>query len=452
MSKVETRYVCQECGAEQVRHFGRCPECDAWASLIVEESAPVAVAERATAAAEAVPVAAISSQVLHRAATGIGEFDRVLGGGVVPGSVVLIAGDPGVGKSTLLLQVGAAFATEGDPVLYATGEESLEQVHLRSARLGPMAEALLAAAANEVDAVEARAAEIRPRLLILDSIQSAHDPALDAAPGSVTQVRQAAARLIRFAKTSGTAVFLVGHVTKEGAIAGPRLLEHMVDTVLYLEGDRQYGYRLLRSVKNRFGSTDELGVFEMTTAGLREVANPSLAFLHERRAHVPGSAVVAVMEGSRPLLIEVQALVSPAAPFGAPRRSVTGVDYGRACLVVAVLEKRGRLPLGQRDVFINVPGGVRVGEPAADLGIALAVASSLKDVSLRGDTVVCGEVGLTGEVRGVPHLARRLAEVARLGFRRCLIPPSGRPENTHRLEVVPVADIGEASDAAMESH
>ncbi|KPJ64310.1 DNA repair protein RadA [candidate division KD3-62 bacterium DG_56] len=452
MSKVQTRYVCQTCGAEQMRQFGRCPECDSWGSLILEESAPVVGVGGPAAPAEAVSVAAISSQALHRGATGIGEFDRVLGGGIVPGSVVLIAGDPGIGKSTLLLQVGTALAAQGDPVLYATGEESLDQVRLRSARLGPMPEALLAAAANQVDAVEARAAEVRPRLLILDSIQTAHDPAVEAAPGSVTQVRQAAARLMRFAKESSTAVFLVGHVTKEGAIAGPRLLEHMVDTVLYLEGDRQYGYRLLRCVKNRFGSTEELGVFEMTGAGLREVANPSLAFLHERRPHVPGSAVVAVMEGSRPLLIEVQALVSPAAPFGAPRRSATGVDYGRACLVVAVLEKRGRLPLGQHDVFINVPGGVRVTEPAADLGIALAAASSLKDMPVRSDTVVCGEVGLTGEVRGVPHLARRLGEAARLGFRRCLIAPSGRPENTHRLEVAPVADIGEASDAALESH
>jgi DNA repair protein RadA/Sms len=365
--------------------------------------------------------------------------------------VILIAGDPGVGKSTLLLQAAAALADRRGPVLYAAGEESLDQVRLRSERLGDMPSGLRALAAHDVAAIEACAASLAPTLLIVDSVQTAHDSDAEGAPGSVTQVRQVAARLIGLAKTSGIAVIMVGHVTKEGAIAGPRLLEHMVDTVLYLEGDRQHGYRLLRSVKSRFGSTEELGVFEMTASGLREVANPSQAFLHERRADAPGSAVVAVMEGTRPLLVEVQALVSPGAPFGAPRRAATGVDYGRACLILAVLEKRGRLPLGQHDVFINVPGGVRVTEPAADLGIALAAASSFKEAPLRADTVACGEVGLTGEVRGVAHLARRLGEAARLGFRRALIPPSGPPEHTHGLEVVAVADLHAALAAAMES-
>jgi DNA repair protein RadA/Sms len=460
MSKVETRYICQECGAEHARHFGRCPGCDAWDSLIAEAVSSVAASQPPSAPADAVPVATISSRPSARLATSIDEFDRVLGGGVVPGSAVLIAGDPGIGKSTLLLEAAAALASQGSDVLYATSEESLEQVRLRSERLGPMPAGLLVSAATEVDAIEARAAAVAPALLIVDSIQTMHDPALDAAPGSVTQVRQAASRLVRFAKLSETAVILVGHVTKEGAIAGPRLLEHMVDTVLYLEGERFHLYRILRSVKNRFGSTNEVGIFEMQEKGLVEVKNPSEAFLSERLPSAAGSVVAVTMEGTRPLLVEIQALTS-ATSSGLPRRTANGIDFNRLLLLVAVLSKRVGLRLASQDVFVNVVGGLRINEPAADLGVAAAIASSFRGVPIPDDCVMIGEIGLSGELRSVGQAEKRLREAEKLGFQRCIVPRSlrlggraaqetkGRP--AVGVTLLPARSLGEALDIAFES-
>jgi DNA repair protein RadA/Sms len=375
----------------------------------------------------------------------------VLGGGVVNGSVVLLAGDPGIGKSTLLLQAASSHAEKHGTSLYISGEESIAQLKLRAKRLGPISDRLLVAAESQVEAIAAHIEGVAPALAVVDSVQSIRCADLDSPPGSVSQVRECALRLMMSAKQKGLPVFLVGHVTKEGAVAGPRVLEHMVDTVLYLEGDPNLSYRLLRAVKNRFGSTNELGVFQMVEEGLEEVPNPSAAFLMERRRGVSGSAVVATMEGTRPLLVEVQALVSAASPYASPRRSATGLDYHRVLLVLAVLEKRVGLPLATQDLYINVPGGVRVHEPGADLGIALSVASSFKDRPLREDTVCFGEVGLTGEIRAVSMADRRVQEARRLGFQRCIFP---RPVGERRKEypdfgVVPVSELAEAMQQAL---
>jgi DNA repair protein RadA/Sms len=336
-------------------------------------------------------------------------------------------------------------------VLYISGEESLLQMRMRAQRIAAMSPSLMVAAETEMEHILGAIETLSPALVIVDSIQTLHDGELSSAPGSVSQVRHCAALLMRAAKTSAKPVFLVGHVTKEGAIAGPRVLEHMVDTVLYLEGDRHLDYRLLRAVKNRFGSTNELGVFQMREDGLVEVPNPSAVFLTERRTGAIGSAVIATIEGTRPLLVEVQALVTPAPPFGAPRRSSTGVDYNRLSLVLAVLEKRGRLGIATQDVFVNIPGGVRVEEPAADLGMALAVASNLKERPVRADTAFFGEVGLSGEIRSVNRPQDRIREAARLGFRRCVAPARGVPRGMDDIEVVAVGDLGEAFDAGLEA-
>ena len=369
---------------------------------------------------------------------------------MVPGSLVLLAGDPGIGKSTLLLQAANALARQVGPVLYSSGEESLQQIRMRSQRLSGLSDRLFVAAATEISALEAHLEAVQPSIVVVDSIQSAYEPELASAPGTVTQVRECAGRMMRIAKGSGVAAFLVGHVTKEGAVAGPKLLEHMVDTVLYLEGDRQLGYRLLRAAKNRFGSTNELGIFEMTDHGMVEVSNPSQVFLIEHRPGTPGTAVIATMEGTRSLLVEVQALVSAAPPFGAPRRTASGVDHHRMSLILAVLEKRASLPLGHHDVYINVPGGVRITEPAADLGLALAVASSFRDAPLGSGLACCGEIGLTGEIRPVSHLDRRVAEAVRLGFTRCLVPVAAMKKlRRTTAQLVGVEDLGQAIQVAM---
>jgi len=447
-----TVFLCEKCGAESAQWHGRCPACGEWNTL-VEHRAPrrQAGAPRRASGAVPVPAAELTARREPRRETGLAELDRVLGGGVVAGAVVLVAGDPGIGKSTLLLQSANAFAREHGTCLYVSGEESLSQVGMRGARIGPLCPELLFLAETDVGVIEEQARRIGPQLLVVDSVQSLWSGEVESPAGTVSQVRECAARLLRMAKDLGVATFLVGHVTKEGAVAGPRLLEHMVDTVLSLEGDRHSGYRLLRSTKNRFGSTDELGLFRMTEGGMEGVPDASAALLAERRPGVPGSTVVVTMEGSRPLLVEIQALVGEASTYGTPRRSVTGADYNRVCLMLAVLERAAGMGLGLagRDVFVNVPGGVRVAEPAADLGIAVAMASSLWGVPVDPALGCVGEVGLTGEVRSAPGLEARLGELGRRGFTRCLAGPGGaqRAGREGGAKVVVVQDIAEALGA-----
>jgi len=446
-------YRCQECGFTSPKP-GTCPDCrragGSWVQLVEERSSP-SRSTRPVAVASARPRALkdISMERDDRVRTEIGELDRVLGGGVVRGSLVLIGGDPGVGKSTLLLQAAQALARVTPPVLYVTAEESAAQVKMRADRLGITTDGLLLWPETDLSVVEAQLDDVKPRGLVIDSIQTVFLPELESAPGSVTQVRECGARLMTLAKGLGIATFLVGHVTKEGALAGPRVLEHLVDTVLYFEGERHHAYRVLRAVKNRFGSTNEIGVFEMAEGGLVEVKNPSSFFLAERPVEAPGSVVVSSLEGTRPVLLELQALVAHAA-IGTPRRTVLGADYNRVCLLLAVLEKRAGVPLGSQDVFVNVAGGGRVTEPAVDLGIVVAVASSYMDRAVPGDVLVVGEVGLTGEVRAVAGLELRLREAAALGFRRAIVPRSNVLEPTKvLLDVHGVATVGDALAALL---
>jgi len=441
-------YRCQECGFASPKP-GTCPDCrrasGAWVQLVEERPVTQRTARRAgTPAIQPRPLKDISMEQDDRVRTGIDELDRVLGGGVVRGSLVLIGGDPGIGKSTLLLQAARALARAAPPVLYVTAEESAGQVKMRADRLGIAGDGLLLWPENDLSLVQAQLDDAKPRSLVIDSIQTVFLPELESAPGSVAQVRECGARLMTLAKSRGIATFLVGHVTKEGALAGPRVLEHLVDTVLYFEGERHHSYRVLRAVKNRFGSTNEIGVFEMAEGGLVEVKNPSGFFLAERPDKAPGSVVVSSLEGTRPVLLELQALVAPA-PVGTPRRTVLGADYNRVCLLLAVLEKRAGVPLGSQDVFVNVAGGARVTEPAADLGIVVAAASSYMDRPVPGDVLVVGEVGLTGEVRAVAGLELRLREAAALGFRRAIVPQSNvlEPPKTS-LDVRGVATVGDA--------
>jgi DNA repair protein RadA/Sms len=452
MNKSTTRFICDRCGAESAQWHGKCNACGEWNTL-VEFKAPTGRprASRSAAAAPAKPISLteVAAETHQRRSTGLSELDRVLGGGLVPGAFVLLAGDPGIGKSTLLLQSADSFAANHGPCLYVSGEESIGQVALRGQRLEPAGGNLLFLAETDVTVVEEQALRLKPHLLIVDSIQSLFSPDTDSLPGTPSQVRDCANRLLRVAKDTGLPTFLVGHVTKDGAVAGPRLLEHMVDTVLSLEGDQHSGYRVLRSTKNRFGSTDEIGLFQMTEKGLEGVPDASAALLAERRSGVPGSSVAAAIEGSRPLLVEIQALVSAAPAYGSPRRSVTGVDYNRTCLILAVLEKRAGLPLANQDVFVNVPGGVKVTEPALDLGVALAVASSVQDQPLPEDLACIGELGLTGEIRSVPRLGARLAELARRGFRRCLAPAGSSP-SVDNLRLLPVEHLHQAFDAVFD--
>ncbi len=424
MAKTRTRYVCQVCGQVSPQWMGKCPSCDAWSSL-VEEVAPTPVKARvgrAVGAEGGRRPAALSEVRLGeetRLRTGVSEFDRVMGGGIMSGSVTLVAGDPGIGKSTLMTELGKHLPERR--LLYVTGEESPRQVKLRARRLGVDGDAFFLFPETNVEAILAAARETEPDLMIVDSIQTLFRPDLESAPGSVSQVRESAASLIHLAKQIDLPVFLVGHVTKDGAIAGPRVLEHMVDTVLYLEGDRHHAYRILRAVKNRFGSTNEIGVFEMRTGGLAEVINPSAIFLSQRAYGVSGSTVVCALEGTRPLLVEIQALVTPSS-YASPQRTATGFDNRRLQMLLAVLEKREGLRLASHDVFVNVAGGVRLTEPAVDLGILVAVASSFHDVPTDTGTALIGEVGLGGEVRTVGRIEARLKETAKLGFERALAP------------------------------
>jgi DNA repair protein RadA/Sms len=442
---VKVQYTCQACGYRSPRWLGRCPNCDAWNTLVEEIELPHR--PRATRQAKPTPLPEVAPLPEERWPTGIGELDRVLGGGFVPGSLVLVGGDPGIGKSTLALQAAFRLAESGRRVLYVAGEESAQQTRMRAERLGALSPEVWVVAETDLEAVLGAARNLQPALLVVDSVQTVYRPDIPSSPGSVGQVRECASALLQLAKSEGVAVLLVGHVTKEGMLAGPKVLEHLVDTVLYFEGERHQAYRVLRATKNRFGSTNEIGVFEMRGSGLVEVPDPSAAFLSQRPERTPGAAVVCTVEGSRPLLVEVQALVNPAA-FGTPRRATSGVDPNRLLLLLAVLEKHVGLAFSQADVYANAAGGVRVEEPAADLGVALAVVSSYRTLALDSRTVFCGELGLGGEVRAVPHLGRRLGEARKLGFGRALVPSGNTGVEADGLEVVPVGTVAEALDRA----
>jgi DNA repair protein RadA/Sms len=409
--------------------MGKCPDCGSWDAFAEESRQPHAghggVAGLTAAQLEPVPIDAIELESEDRLLTGIAEFDRVLGGGIVPGTLVLIGGDPGIGKSTLMLQALYGLAGSGHKVLYVSGEESIWQMRIRSKRLETVSPELLVAAEVELETILNMVKSVQPAVVVIDSIQTMYNSELTSAPGSVSQVRESTVRLMFMAKRSGIPVFLVGHVTKEGAIAGPKLLEHMVDTVLYFEGDRNHVFRILRAVKNRFGSTNEIGVFEMKGKGLEEVGNPSAIFLSERPVNAPGSVVTASMEGTRPILVELQALASSSS-FGTARRTILGLDQNRVALLVAVMEKKLGMQLLGHDIFMNVAGGVKLDEPAVDMGIVAAVASSFLDKSIPEGTLVLGEVGLTGEVRGIGQLETRIQEAQKMGFTRCLVPQSNR--------------------------
>ena len=453
MAKAHAKYVCQQCGCESPKWLGRCPDCSQWNTFVEEIVQGKSGSKREVAAVynPPKPISEITIGAHHRCVTGIGEFDRVLGGGIVPGSVVLIGGDPGIGKSTILTQVASNLSRDGKITLYISGEESPEQIKLRADRLGVATDKLYLASETNIEQIEACISAVKPSAVIIDSIQTMYDPALESAPATVSQVRSCTAVLIRTAKEASIPIFIVGHVTKEGAIAGPRVLEHMVDTVLYFEGDRHQSYRILRAVKNRFGSTDELGIFEMREEGLIEVENPSEILLSERSmSGGPGSVVTATIEGTRPLLVEVQALVAPSY-FSAPRRMATGVDYNRTMLILAVLEKRVGLSLAGRDIYVSVAGGVKVVEPAVDLAIAVAVASNLKDLPVDPSIAVLGEVGLAGEVRNVSQMDKRLNEVSRLGFTRAIVPAhSVRKSGKHQgIQVTGVGTVYQAVEAAI---
>jgi DNA repair protein RadA/Sms len=453
MARPKTRYVCGNCGAHTAQWQGQCPACEAWNTLEIAVSSIAAGGSRGGRAAAAGPassrtVTEIAEERDERAVTGIGELDRVLGGGLVAGSVVLLGGDPGIGKSTLLLQAADALS-RAHAVLYVSGEESVRQVAARAQRLGLEATTLRLAAETRVEAILEEAVAARAQVLVIDSIQTMHTELSESSPGSAVQVRESAARLVRYAKETGTAVLLIGHVTKEGQIAGPRILEHMVDTVLYFESDPASRFRVVRAVKNRFGSANELGVFAMVEQGLREVRNPSAIFLSRHPQPVAGSVVTVVREGSRPLLVEVQALVDEAQGMN-PRRVAVGFESSRLALLLAVLHRHGGVATSGRDVFINVVGGVRIGETSADLPAVLAVLSSLRDRPLATDTVCFGELGLTGEIRPVPFGEERLREAAKQGFRRALVPAANVPRKgvVEGIEVEGVGRLQEALDKA----
>ncbi|ABW66183.1 DNA repair protein RadA [Desulfosudis oleivorans] len=446
---MKTVFCCQSCGYQAPKWMGRCPECEGWGTFVEEPadgSASAAKSGRGVKPAEAVALDAIELADERRIHTAIGEFDRVLGGGIVAGSLVLVGGDPGIGKSTLMLQAAQKLSENGCTVLYVSGEESLRQIKMRSRRLCPsLSSSLLAAAETDIERVTALARSAKPDVMVIDSIQTMSSGDFSSAPGSVGQVREATMRLMALAKKTGICVFLIGHVTKDGSIAGPRIMEHMVDTVLYFEGDKNQVFRILRAVKNRFGSTNEIGVFEMRTEGLGEVANPSAVFLSEMPEKTPGSVVTASMEGTRPILVELQALASRTS-LGMARRTILGLDANRVALLVAVMEKKLGMELTGYDVFMNVAGGVRVSEPAVDLAVIAAVASSFLDRPIPTGTVVLGEVGLTGEVRAINHIDTRVGEIKKMGFTACLL-PQGNLKRMSRDKEIKVTGVGTVAEA-----
>ena len=450
-----SHFFCSQCGHEASRWFGRCPGCGAWntaAEAPTEKTgrARAGWAPGATSASQSPrPLHEVEVAAAERSATGIAELDRVLGGGIVPGSLELVGGDPGIGKSTLLLQLAVQVAAQGRTALVVSGEESGEQIRMRATRLGAIPEKLLVLCETDLEAVLTAVGSTAPDVVVIDSIQTLSRAGLEGGPGTVTQVRECGLALLHVAKAGGPTIFLVGYVTKDGAVAGPRVLEHMVDAVLYLEGERYQHYRTLRAAKNRFGSTHELGVFEMTERGLAEVPNPSAAFLSERRGPEPGSAVVASLEGTRPLLVEVQALVSSSF-YGVPQRVTSGFDLKRLAVLLAVLERRVRLRLGRHDVFVTVTGGMRLDEPGTDLGVAVAVASSFLARPVQPRTLLIGEVSLSGELRRVPRIDLRVREAAQLGFDHVVVPAGQRAEAQHPdVEVVPVVHVRECLDRVL---
>ena len=464
MAKTHTRYVCQQCGRVTASYMGKCPQCGEFNSLVEEviheEKVPAkkSTVRGLTGRSEPRPIGQVGGEAEDRIPLPIGEFARVLGGGIVPGSVVLVGGDPGIGKSTLMLQMAMEMA-DSQKVLYVSGEESERQIKMRAMRLqtnvgakhaSPLPENLLLVTETNLETIFNHVRETAPTLLVIDSIQTMYLSEMDSSAGSVSQVRECSSQLRELAKTSGISVFIIGHVTKEGAIAGPRVLEHIVDTVLYLEGDRFQAYRLLRSVKNRFGATAEVGVFEMRGSGLSEVVNPSEAFLAERMVNAPGSAIAVTMEGTRPLLVEIQGLTSPT-QFGNARRTPNGVDFNRLLLIAAVLTRRVGIKLGEQDIFVNVVSGLKVDEPAADLAVAAAIASSWRDVPVRAEAVLIGEVGLAGELRMPGQMQIRLREAAKLGFKTAIVPKAIRkvddwPKN---IEIIEARSLKQALDSAL---
>ncbi|MBG9734293.1 DNA repair protein RadA [Paenibacillus alvei] len=454
MAKVKTKFYCSECGYESPKWMGKCPGCSEWNTMVEERET---VVKTAGVHSSLIQTKEKPQSIIHiesgrepRLTTTLSELNRVLGGGVVPGSLILVGGDPGIGKSTLLLQTSNALAASGLKVLYVSGEESMRQTKLRADRLGVLSENLFVLSETNLQYIEEALEAAQPDFLVIDSIQTVFQPSVESAPGSVAQVRECTSTFMRIAKGKGIATVLVGHVTKEGAIAGPRLLEHMVDCVLYFEGERHHSYRILRAVKNRFGSTNEIGIFEMTEGGLVEVKNPSEMFLQERPLGVAGSTVVASLEGTRPVLVEMQALVS-ATNFPSPRRMATGIDHHRLALIIAVLEKRMGMFLQNQDAYVNVAGGIKLDEPAVDLAMAVAIASSFRDMSTQPFDVVFGEIGLTGEVRGVSRAEQRVKEAEKLGFKRIILPEKSLrgwkpPAN---IEIVGVNTVAEALAVAL---
>ncbi|HWR60835.1 MAG TPA: DNA repair protein RadA [Clostridia bacterium] len=446
MARIKTKFVCNECGSESPKWMGRCPECGQWNTLVEEVEQKESQAREKLVGILSKPesLSDISDNVEERLSTGNSELDRVMGGGIVKGSLVLVGGDPGIGKSTLLLQISNNIGGKGLRVLYISGEESAAQIKLRASRMDVRSGNIFLVSETNTRNVDAYVRDVKPDILIVDSIQTMYNSDIASAPGSVSQVREATLGFMKIAKQDGIATFIVGHVTKQGAIAGPRVLEHMVDTVLYFEGDTHMSYRVLRAVKNRFGSTNEIGIFEMGDKGLTAVSNPSEMLLSGRMKGASGSCVISTMEGTRAMLVEVQALLSHTS-FGVPRRNATGVDYNRVMLLMAVLEKRVGMQLGSSDSYVNVVGGIRLNEPATDLGIIAAIASSFRDREIDEGTVIIGEVGLAGEVRAVNLVEKRVTEAAKLGFRSCIVPQNNfkRLENKSGIKVIGVSSVNE---------
>lgn len=449
MAKTKTKFVCQNCGYTTAKWMGRCPECGSWDSMAEEIEAPARPQQSFLMPKEAPKPKTLDKVMLtevERLKTGINEFDRVLGGGLVPGSLVLLGGDPGIGKSTMLLDAGIRFSAGGIKVLYVSGEESEAQTAMRARRLGRPGAALLVMTATDLDAVLLQAKEVQPQILVIDSIQTMYNPELQTAAGSVGQVRECTAKLLRFAKATGIAVIIIGHVTKDGNIAGPRLLEHMVDVVLQFEGDRSYSFRVLRALKNRFGSTSESGIFSMEPGGLKEVANPAGLFLENRAENAPGSVVCACMEGNRPIMVEVQALVAKT-PYGMPRRTAVGFDYNRVNMLLAILERRLGMDFGNFDAYLNVVGGMKITEPSADLAAAAALVSSYRNKPVSRGVLAVGEVGLTGEIRRVAGTERRIRDAANLGFTKFVVPKGKLNMEQKTPGIIQAATLEEALNA-----